>query len=422
VDDQGRPAAPPQYSPDGRWWWDGQRWVPVRPLAPAARPRSPRSRTPVWIAIAALLIGAIALTVVAGSTSWLPAGLRTVILGGGRHGPAAATYIATAPPPGADAIPAAEAPPPPAGAALDQSALAARVVPTTVDLTIDLHYDQGGARGSGIVLTPSGLVLTDEHVTFQADRITAQVAGRGRSYEAAIIGADPVADVALIQLEGASGLAAATFGDAATAHVDDAVIGVGYPRGAPLVVRGRITGLSATVSTEADGEMAAADYANMLESNLGTKPGMSGGPVVDSTGRVVGMIESGDDAERYTAAVRSDVALEVARRIAAGRADSEVVIGLSAELGVAADDATDGSGYLVGARVTRVHGGTPAEALGLRYGNTITEFGGSTITTARDLELALVRHHPGDRVAMTWSDILRVPRHGTVTLARGPAP
>jgi len=420
--DEQRPVAPPQYSPDGRWWWDGQRWVPVRPLAPVAEPRPPRSRSPIWIAVAALLIVAIGLTVVARSTSWLPPGLRTVILGGGGgHRPPSVTYIATAPPPGADAIPAAEVVPPPARAALDQAALAARVVPATVDLTIELHYDQGEAGGSGIVLTPDGLVLTDEHVTFQADRITAQVAGRGRTYDAAIIGADPAADVALIRLRGASGLKTVTFADPASAQVNDAVLGIGYPDPAPLVVRGRITSLSDDISTEADGEQAAADYTNMLESTLDTKPGMSGGPVVDRAGRVVGLIESGSD-RGGTAAVRTDVALDVARRIAAGRADAEVVIGLSAELGVAADDATDGSGYPTGARVNRVHTGTPAEALGLHFGDTITDLGGARIATARDLELALLPHRPGDRVAVSWSDVLHLPHHGTVTLARGPAP
>ena len=420
-DEQLRPVSPPQYSPDGRWWWDGQRWVPARPLAPAAKPRAPRSRSPILIAVAALLVAAIGLTVVARSTNWLPAGVRAVILGGGGHRPASVTYIATAPPPGADAIPAAQVVPPPAGLALDQAALAARVVPATVDLELELHYDQGEAGRSGIVLTPDGLVLTDEHVTFQADRITAQVAGRGRTYDAAIIGADPAADVALIRLKGASGLTTATFADPASAQVDDAVLGIGYPDPAPLVVRGRITGLSEDISTEPDGEQAGADYTNMLESTLDTKPGMSGGPVVDRAGRVVGLIESGHTGGG-TAAVRTDVALDAARRIAAGRADAEVVIGLSAELGVAAEDATDSSGYAVGARVTRVHANTPAEALGLHFGDTITEFGGARIATARDLELALSPHHPGDRVAVSWSDVLHLPHHGSVTLAKGPAP
>lgn len=420
MDEQRRPAAAPQYSPDGRWWWDGQSWVPVRPLAPVARLRQPRSSNPLWIAVTVLLVAAIGFTAVARTTNWLPTGLRTLILGSG-HRPASVTYIATAPPPGADAIPTAEALAPPAGAALDQAALTARVVSATVDLTIELHYGHGEAGGSGIVLTPTGLVLTDEHVTFQADSIRAQVVGRGRMYDAAIIGADPAADVALIQLKGASGLTTATFEDPATANVGDAVIGIGYPDDAPRVVRGRIISLSRSISTDPEGEQAAADYPNMLMSTLDTKPGMSGGPVVDSAGRVVAVIESGS-AGRDTAAVRTDVALGIARRIAAGKADAQIVIGLSAELGVAAEDATDDSGYPSGARVTRVHAGTPAQAVGLHFGDTITRFGGAGITTARDLELALVPQRPGYRVAISWSDGFRLPHHGTVMLARGPAP
>ena len=422
MDEQRRAAAPPQYSPDGRWWWDGQSWVPVRPPTPVASPRRRRSTSPIWIAVAALLVAALGLTVVAGSTNWLPTGLRTVILGGGGHRAPSVTHIAVAPPPGADAIPTAGASLPPAGTARDQAALAARVVPATVNLSIELHYDQGGAGGSGIVLTSNGLVLTDEHVTFQADSITAKVGGRGRTYDAAIIGADPVADVALIQLKGASGLTAATFGDPAAAHVDDAVIGIGYPDDrTPDVVSGHITSLSESISTEPDGEQAGAHYRHMLVSTLDTKPGMSGGPVVDSAGRVVGMIESGEE-HVDTAAVRTDVALDVARRIAAGRADAEIVIGLSAELGVAAEDATDGGRNPLGARVTRVHSDTPAQAVGLHFGDTITAFGGSSVTTARGLELALIPHRPGDRVAISWSDVLHLRHQATVVLGRGPAP
>jgi S1-C subfamily serine protease len=402
---------------DGRWWWDGQRWVPV---APVARPRRPRSRAPLWVAVAALLIAAIGLTVLAGTTTLFPPGLRSLILGGG-GGPAPVTYIATAPPPGADAVPDADAAAPPAGAALDQAAVAARVVPATVNLTIELHYGQGEAGGSGIVLTSTGLVLTDEHVTFQADSITAQVAGRGRSYDAAIVGADAADDVALIQLRGASGLTTATFGDPATARVGDAVMAIGYPDpGAPVQVRGRITNLRASVSTAPLGEQPAADYTNMLASSAATRPGMSGGPVVDSASRVVGVIESGDPGR--TAAVRTDVALGIAKRIAAGRADARIVIGLPAILGAAADDARDDSGRPSGARITRVHANTPAQAAGLHVTYIVTKLGATAIATALDLELALVPHRPGDRVAISWSDTFGLPHHGTVTLARGPGP
>jgi S1-C subfamily serine protease len=368
--------------------------------------------------VSALLVAAIGLTAVARGTTLLPSGLRSVILGG--HRPAVVTYVATAPPPGADAIPAADALPPPAGAALDQPALTARVVPATVVLDLELHYDQGEAFGSGIVLTPTGLVLTDEHVIFQADSISAQVGARGRTYDAAVIGADPAADVALIQLKGASGLRTATFADPSMARIDDPVLGIGYPDSGQLVVRGHVTDLSADVFTRSDGDEPGGDFSNMLDTSLDTKPGMSGGPVVDSAGRVIGLIESGS--RGTTAAVRADVALEIARRIAAGRAGTDIVIGLSAELGVVAEDATDDSGNAVGAHVTRVHAGTPAEAAGMHYGDTITRFGSAGITTALDLQLALVPHRPGDRVAVTWSDAFHLPHRGTVVLARGPAP
>jgi S1-C subfamily serine protease len=296
----------------------------------------------------------------------------------------------------------------------------ARAVPATVSLDVQLLYSQGEAVGSGIVLTSSGLVLTDEHVTFQADSITAQVGGRGRVYHAAIVGADPADDAALIQLTDASGLTTAVFGNASTAHVGDVVMGIGYPDQALVRARGRITSLSTSVSVKPDGDLAGGHYTNMLESGLDTKSGMSGGPVVDSAGRVVGVIESGDGPT--TDAVRADVALGIAKQIAAGQAGSRIVIGLPTILGAAAEDATDDSGYPSGARITRVHVNTPAQAVGIHYKDTVTKLGATTITTALDLELALVPHRPGDRVTISWSDTLGIHHHGTVALARGPGP
>lgn len=89
---------------------------------------------------------------------------------------------------------------------------------------------------------------------------------------------------------------------------------------------------------------------------------------------------------------------------------------------MAAEDATDDRQHPLGARVTRVHSDTPAEALGLHFGDTITAFGGARITTARDLELALIPHRHGDRVAISWSDVLHLRHQATVVLGTGPAP
>jgi S1-C subfamily serine protease len=407
------------YSPDGHWWWDGERWVPVFPVP--ARPqsvpqpaRSPRAWP--WVAVGGLLLVMIVVTAVAGATAVFPPGVRRLILGGGSS--AVSRVLATAPPPGAQAIPAPDTQQASSPGPLDARAITAQVVPTTVNLDVRLHYGLGEAGGTGIVLTSSGLVLTDEHVIFEGDRITAQVGGRGRLYQAALIGADPADDVALLQLEQASGLRTATLGTAASAGVGDQVLVIGYPAAGLVTVRGTITDRGVASSVVPDGDWPGANVTDMLESSANVISGQSGGPVVDASGRVIGMLESGGDNGGALATPTED-ALLIATQIAAGRASYRIVIGLPAVLGVVAQDANGRPG---GAQVVSVHSGTPADSLGLHPGDVITKVDGSDVTSALELALVLVRYHPGDRASLDWTGLFGARHRATVTLAAGPAP
>src|SRR5262249_53810344 len=95
-----------------------------------------------------------------------------------------------APPPGAQAVPAATSTAAPPPGPLDARAVAAALAPETVLIDAQLRHQDYDSVGTGIVLTPTGLVLTDEHVVNGGDVITAQVGGTGRTYQAALIGVD----------------------------------------------------------------------------------------------------------------------------------------------------------------------------------------------------------------------------------------
>lgn len=427
-------VAPPQFSPDGRWWWNGQRWVPV-PYGARQQPRAshttPRPGPPSagWIVLGILLLLASVCTtgVVAGAAGYLSADAVNGALS--RLATDPTRVLDVAPPPGAGAIPAAAAPSASdsrgAGAAPDV-AVSARVSQATVELVAELHYHADTVAGSGMVLTSSGLVLTDEHVITEADTITAQVGGRGRTYQVALIGVDLANDVALLQLKRASGLRTVTLGRSSSSAVGDRVVVIGYAGDSgPSAVPGRITGLNDSVdidippSQQGTSAEPKTRYSSMLRTDARSMPGQSGGPVVDATGLVIGMEQVGSGSEDYDIPI--DRALASARSIASGHAGVDVLIGAPAELGVLARTWNPRAGA-PGAKVVTVYPDTPAQSLSLRKGDVIRAIGSSAIASGPELRQVLTRYRPGDRVGITWTDSSGREHTVSVTLSTGPAP
>jgi S1-C subfamily serine protease len=330
-----------------------------------------------------------------------------------------------APPPGPQAIPAGAATAPAPPGPVDVAGIGGRLAPATVLIDAQLRHHSYDSAGTGIVLTAAGLVLTDEHVVTDAESITAQIGGTGRTYQAALIGVDLAEDVALLQLERATGLVPATLGRSSAVAVGDRLVVVGYPHDtAPASVGGRVIGLSESVDvTDNSSEQGTSNepkvtYSGMLHSTAHSLSGQSGGPVVDSAGRVVGMDQVGGDSDDFDIPI--DRALAAAREIAAGHASPDVVIGAPADLGLVARNWTPSTGS-PGARVITVYSGTPAQSLGLRDGDVITAIDGSPIVSAVELRQALTRYRPGDRVSLRWTDPGGHSHTVRVTLAAGAA-
>ena len=111
------------------------------------------------------------------------------------------------------------------------TSIAARVDPALVDINVTLGYQSGQAAATGIVLNSSGLVLTNNHVVDGATAISATDVGNGRTYTATVLGYDRSHDIALIQLNGASGLTAAQLGDSSKVTVGQTVVAMGNAGG-----------------------------------------------------------------------------------------------------------------------------------------------------------------------------------------------
>jgi len=318
------------------------------------------------------------------------------------------------------------APRPTEQAALDTDAIVALVDPAVVDITIAL--DDGEAAGTGMVLTPSGLVLTNNHVIDGATKISVQIAATGPTYSAHVVGYDIVDDVALLQLEGASGLKTVTLGDSAAAAVDDAVVTIGNALGAPgphAVTTGSIDALDQSITANDPGGGGSQDLSGLIQIDARLRPGDSGGPLVNSAGQVIGMNSvasvggrrfNGGSSLGY--AIPIVHALDIARQIQAGTASASVHIGDRAILGVQVEDAT--APDAPGARVEAVSNGSPADDAGIKRDTVITAIDQAAITSVDDIGEALFSHSPGDSVEVTWTDPDGTSHTTTVELAAGP--
>jgi len=275
-----------------------------------------------------------------------------------------------------------------------------------VDVNVALSDGQSAA-GTGIVLTSTGQVLTNNHVVENSDRISVQVGG-ATSYTASVVGVDPSQDIALIQLDNASGLPTASIGDSSKLHVGDSVTAVGNALGrggTPVSTTGHVTALDQTITATDDNGGNAETLDSMIQFDATIQPGDSGGALYDSAGKVVGVDTAGSArVGRRTAGVNQGFAIPIngamtiARQIASGETSPDIVRGHRGIVGVRVDDSTSPRGAVI----TGVEPGSPAETIGLTEGDVIVSVAGSTVDSVSALRTALASHKPGDTVKVGW--------------------
>ena len=231
-----------------------------------------------------------------------------------------------------------------AGTAVDSDPATDAESTGVVLVDTELGYEGAAGAGTGIVLTADGEVLTNYHVVEGATAIRVTVASTGRSYAAEVVGRSAGADVALLRLDGASGLTTAALDDDAVA-VGDAVTAVGNAGGTGTLTAadGTVTALDASITTAAEGSVASEELTGLVETDADVVPGDSGGPLLDAEGEVVGIdtaASSGGEIDGY--AVPVEDALAVVEQITSGRASAAVQVGASPFLGVQVTDTATG--------------------------------------------------------------------------------
>jgi S1-C subfamily serine protease len=286
-----------------------------------------------------------------------------------------------------------------------------------------LAYQGGQAAGTGMVLTSSGEVLTNNHVIRGATAIKVVVPSTGRSYTAKIVGYDVTDDVAVLKLSGASNLRTVTVGGAVKVGQVVKAVGNAGGTGSLVSASGVVTGLARAI-TVSDEQGGSARLTGLIETNAALRPGDSGGPLFNASGKVVGMDTAAstgygrfqDVSSNDGYAIPIAKAVSIAGRIDAGKASATIHVGATAFLGVSL--APDG--YASGAVVSGVVPGGPAASAGLAAGDAIVSFDGRAIASASALGAVIATERPGKRVSVTFVDQTGASHVATVTLASGP--
>ncbi len=293
-----------------------------------------------------------------------------------------------------------------------------------------LPYQDAEGAGTGMVLTASGQVLTSYHVVKAASTIKVTVAETGKTYQATVVGSDQTADVALLQLKGASSLTPVKIDNDKTS-VGDKVTAVGNAGGTGTLTaaKGTILSLRASITTAAEGPVASETLTHMIETTADVVSGDSGGPLYDTDGEVIGIdtaASSGSEINGYATPIQR--ALGVVQQIRSGQESSTVQVGPAPFLGVELSDASssdfDYPGAALdessGATVESVVSGAAAAQAGLEAGDQITALGGHAVTSAEDVSALLAGYDPGDRIKIGWIDQVGSEHVATVTLGASP--
>jgi S1-C subfamily serine protease len=359
------------------------------------------------------------------------------------------------------------------GTSASEQAIVNKVEPGLVIINTQLQYSSERAAATGMVISSDGLVLTNNHVIEDSTSITA-TAATGKQYTAKVVGYDVTGDIALIQLQGASGLRTVPLGDSSAVKTGASVVAMGNANGESAIapVAGRVTALNQTITAgDQGGSITSETLHDMIQTNADIVSGDSGGPLANSAGQVIGMDTAGNDGgfsvqqqQGSTGyAIPIDNALAVARQIAQGQASSTVTIGYPPFMGIfighgsnsnpqaQAEQAGGGGNFGnpfggnggnggqgcytsnrgVGApqNIANVNSGTlilgticggPAAAAGMSAGSVITAVNGHAVGSPDSLTGVVSKYHPGDTISVTWVSPAGHSSTSNIKLTAGP--
>jgi serine protease Do len=262
--------------------------------------------------------------------------------------------------------------------------------------------------GSGVIVHEDGIVLTNDHVISGASRIRVTLSG-GRDLEAEVIGTDPMADIAVLKIDGA-GLPVAPVGSVRGLMIGEWAIAIGNPLGnyvgdtQPTVTAGVVSAVNRNIAPSSEDE---GFYLGMIQTDASINPGNSGGPLVNAAGEVIGInasiISRSGGSEGLGFAIPIDRAMKIADDLVQHGEVRRAWVGLDVEP-VQADE----WGRTRGVRVSRVAAQSPADAAALEPGDRLVSANGRPLAGPLDWDGVLLDLRAGDRLEVEVEEGRRV--------------
>ena len=257
--------------------------------------------------------------------------------------------------------------------------------------------------GTGVILSADGLVLTNTHVIADCDRATVTLSDN-TEYEAKLVGADSISDVAVLKIE-ATGLPAATFGDSSVLEVGDRVAAIGNPLGEEF----RLTLTDGIISAIERGLNYKGHSMNLLQTNTAINEGNSGGPLFNMYGQVVGitnmkMMSSYSSIEGIGFAIPSQTVVRIVNLIVAeGAVNGRPSIGIT--VGGIPDSAREKYDLPSGLYITAVAENSDAAAKGILPGDILIKVNGEEVSDTAQISAMKENLSVGDTMSFTiWRD------------------
>ena len=317
----------------------------------------------------------------------------------------------------------------------------------------------GSATGSGVIFDATGLILTNHHVVADDPKSLTVHLNDGRTFDASIYGIDTLTDLAIVKVN-ATGLPTAPIGDSSSVQVGQQAIAIGSPLGTftDSVTSGIISALGRSIPVE-DGST----LTNLIQTDTAINPGNSGGPLLDPSGKVIGINTAGaSQAQGIGFAIPIDIAKPLLAQATAGKPLARPYLGIRFEtidpsvqkandlpldhgawIPTASAAANQGNGQGGGAQDPNGQGGFgqvpnglgglggqpapqdsivpggPADQGGLKAGDIITAIDGATLDATHPLDLVTSQYEPGTTITL---DVLRDGQSTQVTVVLGTRP
>ncbi|HUN43011.1 MAG TPA: Do family serine endopeptidase [Acetobacteraceae bacterium] len=259
------------------------------------------------------------------------------------------------------------------------------------------HHEQMMAAGSGFLIDPSGIIVTNNHVVDHANKIVVSLAD-GRQFPAHVLGTDEPTDVAVIKIDAPGRLASVPWGNSRQVEVGDWILAAGNPFG----LGGSVT--AGIVSAEGR-DLGSSPFDSFLQLDAPINPGNSGGPLFNQSGRVIGI-----DTAIYSPsggsvgigfAIPSNLASNVVTQLREHGVVKRGWLGIQMQAMTPALAKAVGLPKNEGVLVDEITPNSPAAKADLRQGDVITGYNGETIHTPRDLAMAVAGTQAGSTMKLS---------------------